>query len=56
MENNLCKNCKNYTGDLQCLAFPIKIPVEILLGDNDHDKPLPEQDNEIVFEMIDNEE
>ncbi len=55
MENLLCKNCKNYIGELECLAFPIGIPEKILLGKNDHSQPLPEQDNNIVFEPSDNQ-
>ena len=51
MTNNLCIGCKNYLGDLSCMAFN-KIPNEILLGENNHTKPLPNQDNEIVFEEI----
>ena len=51
MTNNRCINCKNYLGDLSCMAFD-KIPDKILLGENDHSKPLPEQDNNIVFEEI----
>lgn len=52
MEIVLCNNCKNYIGDLKCLAFPNEISQEILNGENDHSKPLPEQDNDIVFEPI----
>ena len=52
MENNRCVECKNYIGDLICMAFPDGIPKEILLDENDHSKPLPEQDNDIVFEAI----
>jgi hypothetical protein len=49
MQISLCQNCKFYTGDLTCLAFPERIPDAILLGENNHSKPLPEQDNNIVF-------
>lgn len=52
MENNRCFNCKNYLGDLSCQAFNL-IPNEILEGDNDHTEPLPNQDNDIVFEPLD---
>lgn len=48
----ICINCKHY--DLEkstCSAFPEQIPDEIYLGDNDHSKPLPDQKNEIVFEL-----
>ncbi len=55
MENYRCINCKNYLGDLSCQAFTL-IPEEILVGDNDHSTPLPTQDNEIVFEYMDDEE
>lgn len=50
MEITLCNICKNYLGDLTCQAFPNGIPNEILIGENDHSKPLPEQANDIVFE------
>lgn len=53
MQKLLCSNCKFYLGDLQCLAFIDGIPKDILLGDNDHSNPLPNQDNDIVFEPID---
>lgn len=49
MENNRCINCMNYLGDLSCQAFK-EIPEEILVGDNNHTKPLPDQDNDIVYE------
>ena len=52
MENMRCVSCKNYFGDLTCQAFPKEIPEEILTGDNDHSKPLPKQDNDIVFEEM----
>ena len=50
MEIDLCQRCAHYLGDLECLAFPDGIPEEILDGDNNHSKPLPDQDNDIVFE------
>ena len=49
MTNNRCFNCKNYLGDLSCMAFD-EIPEIILLGENDHLEPLKEQDNDVVFE------
>jgi len=52
MENNRCAECKNYVFDLTCLAFPEGIPEEILTGESDHTEPLPEQDNDIVFEPL----
>jgi hypothetical protein len=50
MQTDLCNGCKNYLGLLICLAFPDGIPDEILTGGNDHSKPLPGQDNDIVYE------
>lgn len=48
-----CHNCKNYIDDLFCAAFPEGIPEEILIGENDHTKPLKDQENDIVFEEED---
>lgn len=50
MEQTLCSNCKWYLGELKCAAFLDRIPDEILNGENDHTKPLPEQENDVVFE------
>lgn len=47
----ICNSCRNYIKELKCKAFNV-IPDEILFGENDHSKPLPEQDNNIVFEPI----
>jgi hypothetical protein len=52
MQNNICFHCKHYKIQLKCEAFLKRIPNEILLGENDHRKPLPGQDNNIVFEKI----
>ncbi len=52
MQIDLCNRCKHYLTDLKCIAFPEGIPAEILTGKNNHSKPLPKQDNEIVFEPI----
>ena len=46
-----CILCKYREKGLKCIAFPDKIPHEILSGNNNHSIPLPEQDNEIVFEL-----
>jgi len=43
-------NCKNYIGGLVCLAFMDGIPSDIVTGENPHEKPTPDQDNDIVFE------
>ena len=50
MQSDLCPGCKNYLGDLVCLAFGDGIPDEILSGQNNHSVPLPGQDNDIVYE------
>lgn len=62
MENKItqlpiCFLCKNYKGGktYKCSAFPDGIPNEILFGENDHSEPLPDQNNDIVFESVDNE-
>jgi hypothetical protein len=52
MENLRCFNCSNYLSDLKCQAFPLEIPDEIMLGENDHSKPLKDQPNDIVFEEL----
>tara|TARA_R110000744_G_C19306204_1_gene556231 strand:- start:451 stop:609 length:159 start_codon:yes stop_codon:yes gene_type:complete len=52
MQNNRCFNCKWYAGKLKCLAFSKQIPNEILTGNENHNKPLKNQDNNIVFEKI----
>lgn len=45
-----CTICEHfqYSG-FNCIAFPDGIHTEILNGNNDHSRPLPEQRNEIVF-------
>lgn len=50
MQGNICLICKHYTGKFKCKAFPDGIPDKIALGKTEHDKPLPIQENEIVFE------
>jgi len=47
-----CLMCKNYTDNGECLAFPDGIPDEILRGEQEHTKPLPDQNNDIVYEPI----
>ncbi|KKM63590.1 hypothetical protein LCGC14_1509970 [marine sediment metagenome] len=55
------RKCKHYLGVIQpdgteqtetnnCSAFLKGIPNEIAYGDNKHLKPLPNQENDIVFE------
>jgi len=49
----ICINCKNFNAKkFTCLAFPDGIPEAILTGESDHTEPLPEQDNDIVFEPL----
>ncbi len=50
----ICFSCKHFAwgekkGVFRCAAFD-SIPDEILFGKNYHQKPLPEQKNNIVFE------
>ncbi len=47
----VCIECKNYINHLTCTAFPDGIPDEIVFNGMPHDLPLPDQDNEIVFEQ-----
>ncbi len=51
MQSRQCIDCKHYTGQLQCDAFPDSIPKAILTGEHDHTKPYP-GDNGITFEPI----
>jgi len=49
--NLICFNCKNFDEILGgCLAFTDDIPNEILNGENDHSKPLPDQKNNVIYE------
>jgi hypothetical protein len=48
----ICSNCKHFRRfEGGCDAFPDGIPDEIVLGLNDHSKPLQFQPNDIVFEQ-----
>jgi hypothetical protein len=48
----ICSNCKHFRRfEGGCDAFPDGIPDEIVLGLNDHSKPLNFQTNDIVFEQ-----
>jgi hypothetical protein len=49
-----CINCKwfNYA-EMNCKAFPKGIPVEILKGENQHQKPTKSQENDVVYNPID---
>lgn len=46
----VCNKCKWNRGDGTCRAFPNGIIDLILLRKNDHNVPLIDQDNRIVFE------
>ena len=48
-----CKDFRRFQSG--CNAFPDGIPNEITSGENEHLKPLPEQDNDIVFESTETE-
>jgi len=51
-ENFICFNCKhNIPGKPGCEAFPDGIPEEIMMT-NKHDKPLKDQENDLVYEPI----
>lgn len=53
-EAPVCVDCKNFHRDnfegLTCSAFPNGIPYIILIGRNEHKKPLENQGNSITFE------
>ncbi len=52
-ENLICFNCIHFDRfGGGCDAFPDGIPDVITSGENKHSKPLPDQDNDIVFEPI----
>ena len=53
----ICTSCRHYDWETStCAAFPDGIPDVIFEGDNKHSKPLPDQQNKIVFEPIDEDE
>lgn len=46
-----CPRCIHFNSDnYTCDAFPVEIPNNILSGENNHDKVLPNQVGESVFE------
>jgi hypothetical protein len=50
-----CKHLKNEDPlKRNCKAFPDLIPLEIWQGENNHKTKHPDQDNNIVFEPVDN--
>lgn len=49
----VCFKCKHWRSIIGgCDAFGDDIPSEITSGENKHSKPLPEQENDLVFEPI----
>jgi len=47
----VCFSCKHFNLETsKCPAFKDDIPDEILSGENNHKKPLEDQENTIVFE------
>lgn len=54
MTNFYCIMCINYIEANKCKAFN-EIPIEIIEGKVDHSEPLSNQDNDIVFESIEND-
>lgn len=44
-----CVMCKHLRTDWKCAAFPKGIPDEIASGENQHNKPLKGQKNNVVF-------
>ena len=55
------RKCRHFVGVKQdnedeeterivCKAFPDGIPEKIAYGTNQHEKPLPDQENDIVYE------
>ena len=45
-----CMLCKHYRRGTTCAAFPDGIPEDVWSAYVRHDKPLPGQGNDIVFE------
>ncbi len=50
-----CLSCKYNNFDGGCAAFPEGIPFRFAAGQH-HDRPTPDQGNDIVFEWIDRTE
>ena len=47
----ICFKCKHFDFiNGGCAAFPDGIPDEITSGENEHSKPIYDQENDIVFE------
>lgn len=54
MQSNQCIECIHYTGEIQCAAFPERIPDEIIEGEFDHSNP-HKGDSGIRFEPVSEE-
>lgn len=50
----VCLMCKHLKKNITCEAFPNGIPEDIVGGTNDHSQKHPDQENDIVFEKIEN--
>ena len=46
-----CMKCKNRTGKSTCTAFPDQIPLSLISEKVLHHTPLPNQGNDIVYEV-----
>lgn len=51
MQSNQCLLCVHYRGEIQCDAFPDRIPEEVMTGEHDHREPYP-GDHGIRFEPL----
>jgi hypothetical protein len=50
----ICINCQHFREiEGGCAAFPDGIP-SVIIEENEHSEPLPDQENEIVFTPIEN--
>ena len=47
----VCNKCVFHISGVKCKAFD-RIPNEILTGENNHSKPLKDQENDIIFKQI----
>lgn len=54
-DNDICVTCKWFFGLNTCQAFPNGIPDAIMFGENQHSEPMPNQGNNIVYEILKSE-
>lgn len=56
IEAPVCIECTHFdrsdAAEIKCKAFPKRIPDVIWIGGDEHNKPLPDQKNNIVFKPI----